>query len=193
MASAPGTGLPTTGGAPTRPPTQAPSSSPTQGPSAAPTPTPSSAPTVAVLKATCGASVPAPSTGGGGHQAHLYWEAANEGLYAGDDGKPLFCVSTAGAAIEDAKDRKMVPADPKDALTPEERDKLLVELKGLQTQLTTFQGESPLIFPSVDQQAIASVVSDWTGIPVGRMVKNEIEQVLRLADILERLDAMVGR
>ncbi len=92
----------------------------------------------------------------------------------------------AGAAIEDAKDRKMVPADPKDALTPEERDKLLVELKGLQTQLTEFQGESPLIFPSVDQQAIASVVSDWTGIPVGRMVKNEIEQVLRLADILER-------
>jgi type VI secretion system protein VasG len=92
----------------------------------------------------------------------------------------------AGAAIEDAKDRKMVPADPKDALTPEERDKLLVELKGLQTRLTEFQGESPLIFPSVDQQAIASVVSDWTGIPVGRMVKNEIEQVLRLADILER-------
>jgi type VI secretion system protein VasG len=92
----------------------------------------------------------------------------------------------AGAAIEDAKDRKMVSADPKDALTPEERDKLLVELKGLQTQLTEFQGESPLIFPSVDQQAIASVVSDWTGIPVGRMVKNEIEQVLRLADILER-------
>lgn len=42
-----------------------------------------------------------PSTGGGGHQAPLYWEAANEGLYAGDDGKPLFCVSTAGAAIEE--------------------------------------------------------------------------------------------
>ena len=37
----------------------------------------------------------------------------------------------------------------------------------------------------MDAQAIASVVADWTGIPVGRMVKNEIEQVLKLADILE--------
>src|SRR5258708_2671086 len=38
----------------------------------------------------------------------------------------------------------------------------------------------------MDQNAIASVVADWTGIPVGRMVKNEIEQVLKLADLLER-------
>ena len=38
----------------------------------------------------------------------------------------------------------------------------------------------------MDANAIASVVADWTGIPVGRMVKNEIEQVLKLADILER-------
>jgi len=42
------------------------------------------------------------------------------------------------------------------------------------------------MFPSVDEGAIASVVADWTGIPVGRMVRNEIEQVLKLADLLER-------
>ena len=71
-------------------------------------------------------------------------------------------------------------------LSPEERDKLLAELKEAQAKLKQFQGESPLIFPSVDANAIASVVADWTGIPVGRMVKNEIEQVLSLADILER-------
>ena len=71
-------------------------------------------------------------------------------------------------------------------LTPEERDKVLGELKTLQQNLKNFQGESPLIFPSVDANAIASVVADWTGIPVGRMVKNEIEQVLSLADILEK-------
>jgi len=71
-------------------------------------------------------------------------------------------------------------------LSPAERDKLLAELKQLQEKLKEFQGESPLIFPSVDANAIASVVADWTGIPVGRMVKNEIEQVLGLADILER-------
>ncbi len=71
-------------------------------------------------------------------------------------------------------------------LSAEERDKLLAQLKQHQEKLKVFQGESPLIFPSVDANAIASVVADWTGIPVGRMVKNEIEQVLSLADILER-------
>lgn len=72
------------------------------------------------------------------------------------------------------------------ALTPDEREKLLSELRELHAQLRQFQGESPLIFPSVDSNAIASVVADWTGIPVGKMVKNEIEQVLKLADTLER-------
>jgi type VI secretion system protein VasG len=71
-------------------------------------------------------------------------------------------------------------------LTPEARDKVLAELRQLQDKLRQFQGETPLIFASVDANAIASVVADWTGIPVGRMVKNEIEQVLGLADILER-------
>jgi type VI secretion system protein VasG len=71
-------------------------------------------------------------------------------------------------------------------LTQAERDNLLSELKGLMEKLKRCQGESPLIFPSVDANAIASVVADWTGIPVGRMVKNEIEQVLALADVLER-------
>ena len=91
----------------------------------------------------------------------------------------------AGSTIE-AAPNEMKPADPKNAISPEEREKLLVELKELQEKLKNFQGESPLIFPSVDASAIASVVADWTGIPVGRMVKNEIEQVLRLADTLER-------
>src|SRR5713101_6539306 len=94
----------------------------------------------------------------------------------------------AGSTIE-ARPVEMKPgmaADKKDALTTEQRDALLAELKPLQEKLATFQGESPLIFPSVDQNAIAGVVADWTGIPVGRMVKNEIEQVLKLADHLER-------
>ncbi len=91
----------------------------------------------------------------------------------------------AGSTIE-GKPNEMKPADPKNAITPEERDKVLAELKGLQEKLKQFQGESPLIFPSADASAIAAVVADWTGIPVGRMVKNEIAQVLGLADLLER-------
>jgi type VI secretion system protein VasG len=46
------------------------------------------------------------------------------------------------------------------------------------------QGESPLIMPSVDAQAVASVVADWTGIPVGRMVKNELQAILKLGEAL---------
>jgi type VI secretion system protein VasG len=59
-------------------------------------------------------------------------------------------------------------------------------LRDLEKNLTDLQGESPLILPSVDRQAVAAVISDWTGIPVGRMVKNEIQAVLSLADSLEK-------
>jgi len=68
----------------------------------------------------------------------------------------------------------------------EENETVLKELRELEKQLAEIQGESPLILPSVDEQAVASVVADWTGIPVGRMVKNEIEAVLKLADTLEQ-------
>ena len=65
-----------------------------------------------------------------------------------------------------------------------ERAGWMEELKGLQTRLAEHQGENPLILPSVDEQAVASVVGDWTGIPVGRMVKNEVQAVLRLGETL---------
>ncbi|MFH0132458.1 type VI secretion system ATPase TssH [Variovorax sp. VaC1] len=68
----------------------------------------------------------------------------------------------------------------------EDRAVLLAELHELQAKIHAVQGESPLILPSVDEQAVASVVADWTGIPVGRMVKNEVEAVLKLADTLNQ-------
>jgi type VI secretion system protein VasG len=70
------------------------------------------------------------------------------------------------------------------ALTGLERERMLSKLHEAQAQLAELQGDTPLILPSVDAQAVASVVGDWTGIPVGRMVKNEIETVLKLADTL---------
>ncbi|QJT81168.1 type VI secretion system ATPase TssH [Kosakonia sp. MUSA4] len=53
-----------------------------------------------------------------------------------------------------------------------------------QLALKTLQGDAPLLFTSVDANVVAAVVSDWTGIPLGRMVKNEIDAVLKLADTL---------
>jgi type VI secretion system protein VasG len=67
-----------------------------------------------------------------------------------------------------------------------DRGTLLAKLRELEKELSAIQGEDPLILPSVDEQAVASVVADWTGIPVGRMVKNEIQAVLNLADSLEK-------
>ena len=93
-----------------------------------------------------------------------------------------------------AKLRAPVPPEPapgepplsEPGLSVAEREALLSELAPLQTQLTALQGDSPLILPTVDEQAVASVVQDWTGVPVGRMVKNEVEAVLRLADTLNQ-------
>ena len=77
-------------------------------------------------------------------------------------------------------------AVPPPPMTPEERAQKLAELRELEKKLAELQGERPLILPAVDEQAVASVVADWTGIPVGRMVKNELEGVLRLADTLNQ-------
>jgi type VI secretion system protein VasG len=60
----------------------------------------------------------------------------------------------------------------------------LAQLKVVQDKLATLQGETPLILPTVDYQAVAAVVGDWTGIPVGRMARNEIETILKVADAL---------
>jgi len=73
-----------------------------------------------------------------------------------------------------------------DAPAAPDRAALLAELHELQAKIHAVQGESPLILPSVDEQAVASVVADWTGIPVGRMVKNEVQAVLELADTLNK-------
>jgi type VI secretion system protein VasG len=78
-----------------------------------------------------------------------------------------------------------VPADAAPAaLSDADRAAALDKLHEVQARLTALQGENPLILPTVDYQAVASVVADWTGIPVGRMARNEIETVLKLDRLL---------
>ena len=60
----------------------------------------------------------------------------------------------------------------------------LEQLKALECEIKNLQGEMPMIHPQVDAQCVAAAVADWTGIPVGRMVRNEIENVLNLAKAL---------
>jgi type VI secretion system protein VasG len=88
--------------------------------------------------------------------------------------------------LEKAADAEAESSEPAvEALSDEQRQEHLCRLRELQNQLHELQGENPLILPSVDAVAVGSVVQDWTGIPVGRMVKNELENILHLADRLE--------
>lgn len=59
------------------------------------------------------------------------------------------------------------------------------ELKKLTTELKEVQGENPLMQPVVNGQTVAEVISGWTGIPVGKMVSDEINAVLKLAETLK--------
>ncbi len=82
------------------------------------------------------------------------------------------------------------PAKPVE-LTPQEREQLRAELDKLTAELTAVQGETPLLQVCVDSQAVADVVSAWTGIPVGRMVSNQIQTVLNLKKNME--ERIVGQ
>jgi type VI secretion system protein VasG len=76
-------------------------------------------------------------------------------------------------------------------LKPEEESASREELRKLEKELTELQGETPLVQPVVDRQAVAEVVSGWTGIPVGKMVLDEIKTVLTLKERLE--ERVVGQ
>ena len=88
--------------------------------------------------------------------------------------------------LEKAAEAAVADAEAAPVVDPLTREQLLEDLIVLQAKLHELQGESPLILPSVDAQAVASVVGDWTGIPVGRMVKNEIDNIIHLADNIEQ-------
>lgn len=62
----------------------------------------------------------------------------------------------------------------------------LEKMAGLQKQLEELQGETPLIGVTVDAQIVSEVLSGWTGIPVGKMLKDEVQTVLELETLLQR-------
>ncbi|MCI0641520.1 MAG: type VI secretion system ATPase TssH [Gemmataceae bacterium] len=100
--------------------------------------------------------------------------------------------------IQSASDGKKSPdgakqadAKPADRLKPEEEQRCRDDLAAFESELITLQGEEPLVLPVVAGQAIAEVVSGWTGVPVGKMVRDEIKTVLALKEKLE--ERIVGQ
>ena len=47
------------------------------------------------------------------------------------------------------------------------------------------QGDSPMVFAAVDRDAVAAIVAEWTGVPIGRMVKDDLKAILTIADRLK--------
>ncbi|MGE3809094.1 MAG: type VI secretion system ATPase TssH [Gemmataceae bacterium] len=70
-------------------------------------------------------------------------------------------------------------------LKPADEKKTREDLAAFEKELKAKQGENPLVSPVVDSQSIAEVVSGWTGIPVGKMVLDEIKTVMSLKDRLK--------
>ncbi|ULN63020.1 type VI secretion system ATPase TssH [Vibrio gigantis] len=58
------------------------------------------------------------------------------------------------------------------------------QLDTLRTELADLQGEEPLVYAMVDDNTIAQVIANWTGIPVGNMMSDEIAKLLTLEDEL---------
>ncbi len=92
---------------------------------------------------------------------------------------------SAAAKKETSTAAATAPADPVDV------EKVRAEIRQLEIQLRDLQGEDPLVFGCCDSSAIASTVAAWTGIPVGRMVANEIKTIINLKDRME--ESVVGQ
>jgi type VI secretion system protein VasG len=125
----------------------------------------------------------------GGDHAHRLAELAEE--------KTKLEAQLAALQERFAKE-KVLAAEIKDVRTKiedkdntEDKDALKEKLNGVHAELRELQGETPLIFPVVDGQAVAEIVESWTGIPAGRMQSNEINTVLNMKTAME--ERIVGQ
>jgi type VI secretion system protein VasG len=94
--------------------------------------------------------------------------------------------------LETASNEKTTPAAPAgqngspavasdSAVKPQETK---AKLQEMETELSALQGETGLIRVCVDAQIVGEVLSAWTGIPAGKMLKDEITTVLALQEHL---------
>ncbi len=98
--------------------------------------------------------------------------------------KPAAAPAASGAPASGAAAQPAPAAAP--ALTPTDTAENRARLTALLAEFGGLDPETRMVFPYVDEQAVASVVSDWTGIPVGKMVSDEVQTILKLADTLSK-------
>jgi type VI secretion system protein VasG len=132
-------------------------------------------------------------------EARWHWEKERVAQIVALRGEPVAPVLNQSAADDLSSDAQDTLSDidgleeldrrndpnPRDGL---DRPDVLDMLSSLEQELRERQGDAPLVVANVDRHAVASVVQDWTGVPVGRMVRDEVDNLLSLA---ERLDERI--
>ena len=122
------------------------------------------------------------------------WQAEKDLVQKIRDVRAKLEASVAGVPAKTAAN-KPAASKPVEAAAPplssEDASKLRANASELAAELGKLQGESPLVRVCVDSQSIAEVVSNWTGIPVGRMVADQVRTVLNLEHALE--ERIVGQ
>jgi ATP-dependent Clp protease ATP-binding subunit ClpB len=63
---------------------------------------------------------------------------------------------------------------------------ILKEIEQVDVKWAKMQEEGTLLRNSVDEEAIASIVSRWTGIPVNKMLTSEKERILKVEEVLKK-------
>ncbi|MBP1748322.1 MAG: type secretion ATPase, ClpV1 family [Deltaproteobacteria bacterium] len=108
--------------------------------------------------------------------------AKKEGLIRQADDLREFWLKEKEAAAKVVAIREKINAAAKDN---GERDELFKQLDEATSELKALQGDSPNIQIEVDPDVVAQVVSDWTGIPLGKVLKDEAKTIIELEDRLK--------
>jgi len=93
--------------------------------------------------------------------------------------------------IKNRTDLNNLSTSKKDTCMDSDKDIIIEDLFNLRTKLHEIQKDNPLVFPEVDDQIVASVVSDWTGIPTGRMVKDQANLLLDYENLIGK--SLIGQ
>jgi type VI secretion system protein VasG len=109
-------------------------------------------------------------------------DAVSNASQTGDSAAAAATAEADAAPGDDASATATAPAH--EAVNAADAEQLRGELKRLEGELKQIQGENPLMQAVVNGQSVAEVISGWTGIPIGRMVADEINAVLNLSTTL---------
>jgi len=68
----------------------------------------------------------------------------------------------------------------------EKENELITQMEEAAKQLKALQSDSPLVRTEVDPDVVSKVVSDWTGIPLGKVMRDEAQNIINLEENLKQ-------